>query len=556
MQPVGLHLLERLTRTPDKTVATYVALDGSARDVRAGDLAALANAVRFELQRLDLGPRSLVAIVHRTGPWLHAAWIGTVWAGHVPTMVAPPSPRMEARKYAEGFAGMIGHLGIDAVVLDEATRESLGALMPAGTPWLATDHLQPAPGTPIECAAAAVDEQIAVQHTSGTTGLQKAIGFTSRQIHVHAEALLGRLQATERDVVVSWLPLYHDMGFIACFITPLMSGMRIVEMSPFDWVQRPSLLFDSIDTQGGTLCWLPNFAFKVLSDERLLKAAADRGKPWRLDGVRAFISCSEPVMAEAIDQFTGGLASFGVRRDQVLASYAMAEAIFGVTQNEIGAPRVAHVSRLSLERDGKAVLADRDADGVVELISCGRALPTISIEIRGKSGEKRSEGGIGQIHIAGPHVFGGYRRSAGTGADDFDPHGYYATGDLGFVLDGELFVTGRLKDLIIIRGRNYHPQDVEALVGEVDGVVAGRVVAFGIPDAETGTEKLVILLETEEGQSTSKIILAVRRSIAQSLDCTAGDVRVVPPRSLVKSTSGKIARTENRQRYLQTVGTG
>ena len=555
MQPLGLHLLERLIGAPDRVVATYVALDGSARDVTAGQLAAHANAVALELRRLGLAERALVAIVHGSGPWLHAAWVGALWAGHVPTMIAPPSPRMEARKYAEGFSGMVGHLGIDAVVLDRATRAALGELMPAGTPFLTTDALQPATGTP-SIPALGLDDEVAVQHTSGTTGLQKAVGFSSRQVHIHAGALLERLRATPSDVVVSWLPLYHDMGFIACFVTPLISGMRIVEMSPFDWVQRPALMFDAIDGQGGTLCWLPNFAFKVLSEQRLLALAAEQGRTWRLAGMRAFIGCSEPVMAEAVAQFAARLAPFGVRRQQVLASYAMAEAIFGVTQDAIGAPRVAHVSRQALERDGRAVRGASGGEGVIELVSCGTALPTVSIEVRDGAGRMLGDGEVGQIHIAGPHVFTGYRRLAELNASVIDDRGYYATGDLGFVLDGELFVTGRLKDLIIIRGRNYYPQDVEALVGEVAGVVPGRVVAFGIPDAVTGTEKLIILMEIEESQTPGKIVLAVRRGIAQSLDCTAGDVRVVPPRALVKSTSGKISRAENRRRYLETAAAG
>jgi len=555
MQPLGLHLLEQLAGAPDRVVATYVALDGSARDLKAKELTAHAHAVALGLRRLGLADRALVAIVHRSGPWLHAAWIGALWAGHVPTMIAPPSPRMEPRKYAEGFSGMIGHLGIDAVVLDQATRTALGELMPAGTPFLTTDALQPAAGTP-NVPTRGLDDEVAVQHTSGTTGLQKAVGFTSRQIHVHAAALLDRLQATPSDVVVSWLPLYHDMGFIACFVTPLISGMRIVEMSPFDWVQRPALLFDAIDSQGGTLCWLPNFAFKVLSEQRLLALAAEQGRTWRLGGMRAFVSCSEPVMAEAIAQFTDRLAPFGVRHQQVLASYAMAEAIFGVSQNAIGMPRFVHVSRQALERDGRAVRAAPGSEGVVELVSCGTALPTVSIEVRDGSGRVLGDGEVGQIHIAGPHVFAGYRHLAELNASVIDGRGYYATGDLGFVLDGELFVTGRLKDLIIIRGRNYYPQDVEVLVGEVSGVVPGRVVAFGIPDAVTGTEQLIILMEIEEGQTPGKIVLAVRRSIAQSLDCTAGDVRIVPPRALVKSTAGKISRAENRRRYLETAAAG
>src|ERR1043165_899474 len=139
MQPLGLHLLERLHGAPDKVVATYVTLDGSARDLTATALTAHANAVALELRRLGLAERALVAIVHRSGPWLHAAWIGALWAGHVPTMIAPPSPRMEPRKYAEGFSGMVGHLGMDAVVLDHGPRAALGELMPAGTPFVTTD---------------------------------------------------------------------------------------------------------------------------------------------------------------------------------------------------------------------------------------------------------------------------------------------------------------------------------------------------------------------------------------------------------------------------------
>ena len=606
MQPLGVHLRDRLAAEPDRVVATYVAPDGSARDVSAAGLAAHASAVARSLRQLGLGPRALVAIVHRSGPWLHAAWIGALWAGHVPTMIAPPSPRMEARKYAEGFCGMVGALGIDAVVLDQATRAALGALMPAGTPAIVTDALQPHDGAPEVATMAGLDDEVAVQHTSGTTGLQKAVGFTSRQIHVHASALLQRLQATPADVVVSWLPLYHDMGFVACFVTPLISGMRIVEMSPFDWVQRPAMLLDAIDSQGGTLCWLPNFAFKVLSEERLLEVAAEQGQSWRLGGARAFISCSEPVMAEAIARFVDRLAPFGVRRHQVLASYAMAEAIFGVTQNAIGAPVVARVSRAALEREGRAVRAlasdqggwgratgggvssatsgappaeDHEpcADDVIELVSCGSALPTIAIEVRDAAGRGLDDGTVGQIHIAGPHVFAGYRhqpeRDASVvdaslvdapvidapvvdapvaDASVIDDRGFFATGDLGFRLDGELYVTGRLKDLIIIRGRNYYPQDIEALVGAVAGVVPGRVAAFGIPDAASGTEQLVILMEIADGEVPGKVALAVRRAIAQSLDTTAGDVRVVPPRPLVKSTSGKVSRAENRRRYLET----
>lgn len=554
MTSLGEHLWRVLHEgNADRIVATYVALDGSCRHATVAEFAGAARSAAGAVRKLGLAPRAFVGIAHASGPGLHAAWLGALWAGLVPTILAPPSPRMEPRKYAEGFRSIVSQLRLDAILTDEPTRGALGALLPAHCPVVTMPTGAPgeqisSPPEPVDADAEAV-----VQHTSGTTGAQKAIGLTSRQILGFIEAYAECLDLRDDDATVSWLPLYHDMGFIACFVLPLVTGRRLVEMSPFDWLQRPALLFDAIAAHGGTLCWLPNFAFNVLSEERVLRPAEERGCAWRLERMRAFINCSEPVMAGSIDRFVSRLARHGVRRGQVIASYAMAESVFAVTHNAIGSPVVRSFAKPALQSEGKAVPARATDRETVDLISSGRVLAPMRVEVRGPRGDVLGDGRIGEIFVAGPFRFDGYRGRPDLNQRAIDAGGCFATGDLGFICDGELFVTGRSKDLIIIRGRNYYPQDIEAAAGAVEGVKAGRVAAFSVPDPGAGTEKLVVMLELEDGRDadTTGIIVAVRRAVAQGLDCVIGDLRIVPPRALVKSTPGKVARADNRRRYLE-----
>ena len=537
---LGEHIWDRLQAAPDTTFACHVALNGIETNVTAEALISAAMAVRLAIEALDLPVHALVGVVHKPGPWLHAGWLGTIWAGLTPTMIAPPSPRMEPIKYAEGFVSIAHGLGVDALVSDGKTIALLGDLLP-DMPRIITDSLVPVaertPPVPRDS-----EDEVVVQHTSGTTGIQKAISFTSAQIFAHAESYEKILAISNDDRIATWLPLYHDMGFIACFVMPLVLGIPIIEISPFDWVARPGLLLEAIGRHRASLCWMPNFAFRVMSSERVV---AGLNPGLRLDGVKAFISCSEPVEAEALAMFAAALAPFGVRREQLLASYAMAENLFLVSQNPLGCPVEASFDRSLLESAGKAV----PMVGGVILVSNGPPTLGSAVEIR-RDEQVLGEGEVGAIWIAGEHLFGGYRK--------LDYHevlrdGWYESGDLGFLWRGEIYIIGRTKDLIIIRGRNYYPQDIEKLASEVNGVQSGRVAAFGIHDAKSGTEKLILMIELEIGRDCDKpaILLAIRQTVAQNLDTTIGDIVVLPPRGLVKSTAGKVARAENRRRYFE-----
>ncbi len=512
MPSLGRIIHETLARDPSRVASRFVSPSGT-REVSAAELSAMARRASFLIARRDLPPRSLVGIAMYSGAPLHAAWLGCLWSGHIPTMVAPPSPRMEPGKYADGFAHIVQHLGLKALLADEAAAQALGAGVPQGLALVPIGDL--ADGETYETIADPPPSEVAVvQHSSGTTGAQKAVALTSDKILRHHDAYAARIALSPQDRIVSWLPLYHDMGFVACLLLPLIAGIAVTEMSPIAWANRPAMLLEAIHRHRPTLCWMPNFAFRLLSDPRVLRGVAPQTD---LSSIRLWTNCSEPVMGASLDRFVAALNPFGVTEGSIAACYAMAENVFAVSQSLPGGMR----------REGEAV-------------SNGPPLETTEVRVRD-----------GELLLRGAHCFGGY------GLEPFAPadaDGWFATGDLGFVKDGEIYVTGRKKDLIIVRGRNYHAHDIEEAIGALPGVQAGRVCAFGLPDAVTGTEKLIIVAEPESQAREGTLALDIRRQVAQVFDTTASDVRIVPQRWLIKSTSGKMARADNRRKYLDAFG--
>lgn len=550
---LGPLIYARLACRPDQLVSVMLRPDNSEQSVTAGQLAQRAAGFARHLGRAD-GRRKIVAITLYQGLDLHAAWIGTVWAGHIPTMVAPPSMRMEPAKFASGFRGIMERIGADVQIVDHATAAKLG-IQSAGLPTVIVAEEVPDSEPSDEPALLGPDEVVLIQHSSGSTGLQKAVALTSREVLEHNAAYCRMLGITPRDTIVSWLPLYHDMGFVACFLLPLLHGIRLVEISPFDWVLHPQMLFQAISRHRGTFCWLPNFAFSFLAQSIKLEPGGDSPD---LSSIRAWVNCSEPVKASSMRKFIERFAPLGAGWHQMSASYAMAENVFAATQSQPGGIRELAVDRKAFMDDHVAVLAARGAAGSMTFVSSGKPLPTTEIQIRGGDGGLLQGGAVGEIWLRGTHRFSGYYGNEELTRSAIDAEGWYKTGDLGFFHADELFVTGRSKDLIIIQGRNFYPGDIEQSVGEIQGVAAGRVVAFGLPDDATGTEQLIVLAEAETAFTTDPRMLAlrVRNCVAQEFNCTPADARIVPPRWLVKSTSGKPARTDNRAKYTAEFGGG
>ncbi|MBN1966171.1 MAG: AMP-binding protein, partial [Anaerolineae bacterium] len=374
-----------------------------------------------------------------------------------------------------------------------------------------------------------------------------AHGAVINQVAAYSEAI----QLRPADVVVSWLPLYHDMGLIAGFIMPVIQGVHLVLMSPFHWIREPAILLSAIQDYGGTLCWLPNFAYNFL---------ATRIRPSALAGVdlstlRALINCSEPVRHDSHETFRAKFAAHGLPDNALHTCYAMAENTFAVTQSDLAAPpTVDRVDRVAIMEQSVALPVNGEHEAAVTMVSCGRPIPSVEIKIVDAERRDLPERHVGEIALRSDHMLSGYYHRADATAEALDGEWYY-TGDLGYLADGELYITGRQKDLIIVGGKNIYPQDIENMLNDVPGVHPGRTVAFGVPNEQLGTEDIAVIAEvdTTDPDEHKRIIADIRQRIAQTSDVMAHYVHLVEPMWLYKTSSGKIARGANRQKFLEEV---
>lgn len=336
------------------------------------------------------------------------------------------------------------------------------------------------------------------------------------------------------------------MGLIAAFYLPLVYGVPLVQLSPMEWVSAPSLLLSAISSEKGTLCWLPNFAYNFMAE----RVRDDDLEGVRLDSMRLFVNCSEPVRAESHDKLFARFAPQGLRREALTACYAMAETTFAVTQTPPGhEARRLTVDRAELSKGNVKLLADGAAGRVC--VSSGTPVSGVSVRIVDEERKDAPEGKVGEIAITSVSLFDGYRNYPEKTAEVLKDRWYYS-GDYGFFHKGECFVVGRKKDLVIVAGNNVFPEDVEDAVGKVPGALAGRVVAFGADDESVGTEVLCVIAETEaESEADKKALRMAILKAGMAMDVTIARVYLVPPRWLIKSSAGKPARSTNRARILE-----
>jgi len=519
---------------------------GAAETITFWDLAARSRGYAGALRSRGVRPGETVIVILPHSPHLFYAFCGALAAGAVASFMAFPSPKQDRARYVADHAKLFARIRPRAVVTDEtsasALREALDALgievIIAGDALLHGDADEAEEIEPDDDAVAVL------QHSSGTTGLKKGVMLTHRAIFAHARALNAALGITERDCIASWLPLYHDMGFVACFLGSLINGTPLVALDPFEWVARPALLFDAIEAHAATLCWLPNFAFSHLA--RTVPA----GRRWDLRSVRAFINCSEPCKSATFARFAERFADSGVTPEQLTVSYAMAENVFGVTQTPLGA------SARVLRVDGDAFLAGRVAacdggEGARTLLSCGPPLPGVELAVRTPDGDPATGGTIGEIHLRSPFLFSGYDNLPEQTARVLRD-GWYASGDLGFIDTGELFVTGRVDDMIVVNGRNYYAHEIEDLLNDVPGLVPGRAVAFAIENRVADATGVAVAVEGVPDADDQTLIRLVKQRIFDALTLTLGSVSIVPRGAVFKTTSGKLDRKRNQQAYAPT----
>ena len=517
-----------------------------------------ANQYALTYAREEIKPGEVVLLILQHGQDLAFSFWGAVLHGVIPAIMPFLSEKLSPERYRADLASLISITKPAAIITSaEFESEARSALAPGDSirKVIVTNTIesQSEPDFDSLPGMKAVPEDIAIlQHSSGTTGLQKGVALSHKAVLNQLEAYSKAIQLDpEKDVIVSWLPLYHDMGLISCFLMPVLLRGPVIELSPFEWVRAPYKLMQSVSQYKGTLSWLPNFAYNF---------CANKIRERNLEGVdlsswRAIINCSEPVHAESHRLFAEKFEKFGLRPQSLQTSYAMAENVFGVTQSSLEAgPTVVEIDRESfmMERIVTPPIVGRSS---MKIMSSGHPLDNTKIRMVDSNGMDIPERVVGEIMLQSDCMLTGYyNRPDATELAMRD--GWYLTGDYGFLADGELYVSGRKKDMIIVGGKNIYPQDLEALTSEVPGVHPGRTVAFGMYDEEAGTEEVVIIAEVDSEEPSEQEIIAdaIRKHVTKSSAIALRHVRVVGEKWIVKTSSGKTARSANKEKFLRELG--
>ncbi len=496
-----------------------------------------------------------VVIIMPQGIEAMTMFVGAMLLGAVPAFLAYPNFKVDATKYRSGLAGVTANLKAKIVVIDRDFPDDLlghvslsgGAVVLRDTDGREQTEEQELPALQINPGNVAF-----IQHSAGTTGLQKGVALTHRAVLRQLEHLSQALAIDgTTDRIYSWLPLYHDMGLIACFMLPLVCHVPIVMQSPLDWVMHPESMLQVLTDFKCTLAWLPNFAFQFVPR----RVPRNRWPQYDLSSVRALINCSEPVRQTSMSEFETAFSSIGLRRDAMHSSYAMAENVFAVTQSDIhrvSGPTCLWADGPEFRGSHRIVPIDRGTQGSVCFASSGKLLPDHEIRIVSASGTMLAPDGVGEILIKSDCLFDGYYNRPDLTANVF-VDGWYHTGDLGFIIQQELYVIGRKKDLLIVGGENIYPQDIEELVAGHPAIHDGRVIALGIYNPDLGTEDLIVVAEVEREESladTAEIEKELRGRIVAGLGIAVRTILLKPPHWIVKSTAGKAARSTTREKLI------
>ncbi|MDO8754150.1 MAG: AMP-binding protein, partial [Anaerolineales bacterium] len=473
------NLLQRsLLEVPEKVSIVLQNAGQPDQEITYRQLILGANQYALTYAREEIKPGEVVLLILQHGQDLAFSFWGAVLRGAIPAIMPFLSEKLSPERYRADLAALISITKPAAIITSaEFESEARSALVPGDSirKVIVTNTVESQSEPDFDSLPgmkASPDDIVLLQHSSGTTGLQKGVALSHKAVLNQLEAYGKAIQLDpEKDVIVSWLPLYHDMGLVACFLLPVLMRVTLVEMSPFDWVRAPYKLMQSVSQYKGTLSWLPNFAFNF---------CANKIRERNLEGVdlstwRAIINCSEPVHVESHKIFTEKFAKFGLRPHALQTSYAMAENVFAVTQSPLDqSPVVDEIDRevFMTQRLATPPIAGRPA---MKMMSSGQPLANTKIRIVDENGKDLPERVVGEIKMQSDCMLTEYYNRPDA-TELALRNGWYMTGDYGYLANGELYVSGRKKDMIIVGGKNIYPQDLEALTSEVPGVHPGRTV--------------------------------------------------------------------------------
>jgi acyl carrier protein len=542
-------LVAYVNQAPDRPHIYYLDEQGREETITYQNLFSNALRIAGAILKLGLKPGDTVAIMQPTTPRFFYTFYGILLAGCVPVPIYPPLRPRQIEAYAKLEANILRNAQVRLLVTFQQA-ERLSQLVKAFVPSMkavvtADDLLQNQDEATVYSATA--EDFAMIQYTSGSTNAPKGVLLTHANLLANIRAFGQAVDLKATDSTVSWLPLYHDLGLIGFWMGSLYFGMPLNSMSPLIFLNRPEQWLWAIHNHRATISGGPNFAYELCV--RRIDPASIEGLD--LSSWRIAANGAEAIQPKTLARFAEKFAPYGFRAEAMMPVYGLAESTVGLAVAPPGRkPWIDQVDRQAYEEKQQA-LPTTDVNSLA-FVACGKPLPGHEIRIVDADHQPLPERHIGSLYFRGPsNMQGYYGNPEATAAIYHD--GWLDSGDMAYMVDGEIFITGRKKDMIIKAGRNLYPTEIEDLTAQVTGIRKGCVIAFGISDPQHGTEKLVVVAETSLASADDRKRLAeeITDKITTALDIAPDDVVLVPPHAIPKTSSGKLQRSACQKAYRE-----
>jgi 1-acyl-sn-glycerol-3-phosphate acyltransferase len=514
------------------------------------DLQAAARAVAQGLISRDIVPGDRVSLMLPTSTDFFASFFGILYAGAVPVPIYPPARMAQIEEHMRRQVVILRNAGARMLItvpegraLAVLLRSQVDTLESVETVATLSAQRSAHPLPPLNDGQALG----LMQYTSGSTGDPKGVMLTHLSLLENVRSMGAAMEATSADVFVSWLPLYHDMGLIGAWLGCCYFGARLYVMSPISFLVRPATWLWTMHKYRATFSGGPNFAFELCASR--IDDADLEGLD--LAALRFVVNGAEPISPATLRRFTGRFGKYGMSYGVPSPSYGLAENCVGLCFPPAGrGPLIDRIKREQLARRGYAEPADGNDADAIEIVACGHPIRNNEVRIVDDGGHEVGERHEGMLEFRGPSVTKGYFRNEGKTRELFHD-GWIKSGDRAYIANGDIHITGRVKDIIIRAGRNTYPQEIEEAVAAVSGIRKGGVAAFGSPDPASGTERLIVMAETKETDAAARAaLLAKAHEVVTAIaGSAADDIVLVPPRAVPKTSSGKVRRSSARELY-------
>lgn len=501
------------------------------------------------LQRLDLNPGDAVAIMLQAGREYFFSFFGVLLAGGIPVPIYPPARPSQIEDHMRRHGGILDNC-LAVVLITQREAKTIARVLKSQVTTLkhivTVPELSSASGSFVRPPIGPEDIAF-LQYTSGSTGNPKGVVLTHANLLANIRAMGKRVQASSKDVFVSWLPLYHDMGLIGAWLGSLYHAALLVVMSPLAFLARPQSWLWAIHRFRGTISASPNFGYELC----LRRIEEKDLKGLDLSCLRAAFNGAETVSPETVRRFCERFGRYGFRPEAMLPVYGLAESSLGLSFPPLDrVPLIDRIQRESLMAEGRAIPAGDDDPRALQFVACGRPLEGHQIRIVDQTNRELPERQVGRLQFQGPSSTSGYFRNPEATRRLFRKD-WLDSGDLAYLAEGEVYLTGRTKDVVIKAGRNIYPHELEETLGNLEGIRAGRVTVFGSPDPKTGSERLVVLAETREKEERVLDHLRIRINalVSDLAGAPPDEVVLAPPDTILKTSSGKLRRAASRELY-------